>query len=249
MRGWVMWKKFCLLQKIAHPEKRCLLQAGSTWSCLANSSALIEQLKQLEICYFFPHIRIWMVFAAGKNLRDCYLPSVKGPLQHSLKCRSTSHAFPELCTNQLLKWMFRAVLITALKDWAPEWYSVQIEEEFSFLSTNPLCLQCVSFFPHIQRFAAQHFGLPLLLCFWFVFFYVPIEAKSKQSNLRWSRGASDGSLLKTITSACRLMRKMVPVLYFSKEKEGHGTLAARTGKMPHCLIWTGLVLLNHCFSS
>lgn len=38
---------------LAHPEKRCLLQAGSTWSCLANSCALMEQLKQLEIWYPF----------------------------------------------------------------------------------------------------------------------------------------------------------------------------------------------------
>lgn len=42
---------------LAHPEKRCLLQAGSTWSCSANSSALMEQPKQLEIWYSFPTSR------------------------------------------------------------------------------------------------------------------------------------------------------------------------------------------------
>lgn len=170
---------------------------------------------------FFSHIQVWVVFtAASGNPRCCYLPTVKGPLQHSLKCRSPSHVFPELCTNQLLKWTFRADLITALKDWALEWYSVQMDQEIFFHSIIPFCLQCGPFFSHIQQFAAPGFGLPLLLYFWFGFFNVPMEAKSKQSNLRWSRDASDKSLLKTTTSACSLVRKNgIQCWTFPKEKE------------------------------
>lgn len=202
---------------LAHPEKRCLLQAGSTWSCLAISSALMEKLKQLEIWYSLPTSKFeWssMLLQGIPGAATCPLWRAHFNIPWNA---GAHHVFLELYTNQLLKWMFRVDLITALKDWALEWYSVQMDQEFFFHSIIPFCLQCEPFFSHIQQVVAPGFGLPLLLCFGLVF-YVPMEGKSKQTSLRWNRDSSDSSFFKTITPACRLVRKMASSVVLSQKK-------------------------------
>lgn len=168
---------------LAHPEKRCLLQAGTPEAAQPTPLLSWSSQSSWKFDILFPHPDLDGLHCCFRESQVLLPAHCEGALQHSLKCRSTSHVFPELYTNQLLKWLFRAGLITALKDWAPEWYS-----------TNKLGI----FFPfnHSFLFAVWTFlSLNTVICsfgFWaatgFVllvwgFFYVLMEAKSKQSNL------------------------------------------------------------------
>lgn len=103
----------------------------------------------------------------------------------------------------------------------------------------------------MQSFAAPGIGLPLLLFSWFVLCAHGSKEDAK-SNLRWSRDASERGLLKIITTPCRLVRKMTPSGALFQKKGRTWKISSqewKTGKIPHCLTWTSLVLLNQCFSS